>query len=218
MWSELLADCPRVHAAAGDTLDIPAGTKLLFLESGLVASTCMPRQRRFIASIATDGDVLPPPSDGIVLEALRPSAVRLVDAEMCAVLLGKPEAVDEIVDGLLAAVLEREESLSHFGEAVHRDRVLSKLVQLARKFGRVTPDGVRLDLPLTHQLLADTVAAARETVSIALGELQRIGAVERVGRAYVLKRSPHEIGEPRSTSATSGSSHNFTDPDHITNI
>jgi hypothetical protein len=55
-------------------------------------------------------------------------------------------------------------------------------------------------------------------VSIALGELQRIGAVERVGRAYVLKRSPHELGEPRSTNATSGSSHNLTDRGHITNI
>ena len=189
MWSELLAGCPRVRLAAGDTLDVPAGTKLLILESGLVVSTYMPRRRRFVAAIAGEGDVLPPPSDGIVLEALRPSLVRFVDAEMCATLLCDPAAGDEIVDGLLAAVLEREESLSHFGEIVHRDRVLSKLVQLARKFGRVTPEGVRLDLPLTHQLLADSVAAARETVSIALGELQRIGAVERIGRVYVLKRS-----------------------------
>ena len=193
MWSELLAECPRVHVAAGDTFEAPVGTKLLILESGLVVSTYMPRRRRFIASIAGEGDVLPPPSDGIVLEALRPSVVRFVDAEMCATLLCDPAAGDEIVDGLLAAVLEREESLSHFGETVHRDRVLSKLVQLARKFGRVTPEGVRLDLPLTHQLLADSVAAARETVSIALGELQRVGAVERNGRVYVLKRSPREI-------------------------
>jgi hypothetical protein len=34
---------------------------------------------------------------------------------------------------------------------------LAKLLQLGRKFGRVRPEGIRLDLPLTYQLLADAV-------------------------------------------------------------
>jgi CRP-like cAMP-binding protein len=57
----------------------------------------------------------------------------------------------------------------------------------------VTPEGIRLDLPLTHQLLADVVGSARETVSLTLRQLQRAGVVERVGRTYVLKLPPREL-------------------------
>jgi CRP-like cAMP-binding protein len=59
----------------------------------------------------------------------------------------------------------------------------------------VTPDGIRLDLPLTHQLLADAVGAARETVSLTVRQLQRAGVVERAGRTYVLKLPPRELAE-----------------------
>jgi CRP/FNR family transcriptional regulator, cyclic AMP receptor protein len=72
--------------------------------------------------------------------------------------------------------------------------VLAKLVQLARKFGRVTPDGIRLDIPLTHQLLADAVGAARETVTVALRDLRQNGMVERTGRTYLLKLPPQDLG------------------------
>jgi CRP-like cAMP-binding protein len=70
---------------------------------------------------------------------------------------------------------------------------LAKLLQLGRKFGRVRPEGIRLDLPLTYQLLADAVGAARETVSLPLRQLQRAGIVERVGRTYALKLPPREL-------------------------
>jgi CRP-like cAMP-binding protein len=58
----------------------------------------------------------------------------------------------------------------------------------------VAPDGIRLDLPLTHQLLADAVGAARETVTVALRDLRQKGIVERKGRTYILKLPPRELG------------------------
>jgi CRP/FNR family transcriptional regulator len=50
-----------------------------------------------------------------------------------------------------------------------------KISQLAERFGRATPQGLRLDLRLTHQQLADMVGAVRESVTIAMGRLAASG-------------------------------------------
>jgi CRP/FNR family transcriptional regulator, cyclic AMP receptor protein len=194
MRSDLLSRCPVIVPSAGDPVGVPPGTSLLLIASGLVASTLRLPHRRVVTFFAGEGDLLPRPAAGTTLEALCPSRVIVVDVQTRRALLADPEAAGAIIDGLAAAVLEREESLSQLAEVVHRDRVLAKLVQLARKFGRVTPDGVRLEIPLTHQLLADAVGAARETVSVALRDLQRNGTVERRGRRYVLKVPPGDLG------------------------
>lgn len=49
----------------------------------------------------------------------------------------------------------------------------------ADRWGRVTPDGVLLDLPLSHELLAQIVASQRPSVTTALSELKQRGRVER---------------------------------------
>jgi CRP/FNR family transcriptional regulator len=193
MGSDLLSYCPVIAARAGELVRVPADASLLLVASGVVASTLRLPHRRFVTFFSGEGDLLPRPGDRITLEALRPSRLIAVDVETRKALLGDPEAAEDLVNGLAAAVVEREESLSQLAEVVHRDRVLAKLVQLARKFGRVTPEGIRLEMPLTHQLLADAVGAARETVSLALRDLQRSGTVERRGRTYVLKLPPRDL-------------------------
>ncbi|HSP74458.1 MAG TPA: helix-turn-helix domain-containing protein, partial [Gaiellaceae bacterium] len=67
------------------------------------------------------------------------------------------------------------------------------LLQLARDHGRVAARGIRLDLPLTHELLADMIGSSRETVTMALAELQREGFVSRSGRFYRLDVAPDEL-------------------------
>ena len=68
------------------------------------------------------------------------------------------------------------------------------LWSLAGRWGRVTPDGVRIDLPLTHQLIADLAGAARPPVTTALGELERAGHLlrEDTGRWVLRGPVPHE--------------------------
>ena len=75
----------------------------------------------------------------------------------------------------------------------HVDRVRAKLVQLACDHGRVGRDGVRLDIPLTHELLGEMVGSARETVTRALDELQAEGFVVRRGRSYRILVDPSEL-------------------------
>jgi CRP/FNR family transcriptional regulator, cyclic AMP receptor protein len=59
------------------------------------------------------------------------------------------------------------------------DRLLLTLWHLAERWGRVGPEGIILPLPLSHQRLADLVGAHRPSVTTAMGELTRSGAVSR---------------------------------------
>jgi CRP/FNR family cyclic AMP-dependent transcriptional regulator len=59
------------------------------------------------------------------------------------------------------------------------DRLSLLFWHLADRWGRVTPDGVLLELPLTHELLAELVGAQRPTVTSALTQLSRRNALLR---------------------------------------
>ena len=77
-----------------------------------------------------------------------------------------------------------------------------KLLQLARNYGRVALDGVRIDFPLSHALLADMVGSSRETVTRSLDELQRDGFVARRGHNHRLLASPDCVALATSLSRT----------------
>ena len=59
------------------------------------------------------------------------------------------------------------------------DRLAVVLWHLADRWGRVTPEGVRLQLPLTHELLGELIGAQRATVTTALTQLSESGSVVR---------------------------------------
>jgi len=65
-------------------------------------------------------------------------------------------------------------------------RVLSVLWLLAERWGRVTPDGIALALPLTHAELGRLVGAQRSTVTLALRQLQAAGRVTGGSGRWVL--------------------------------
>jgi CRP/FNR family transcriptional regulator, cyclic AMP receptor protein len=101
----------------------------------------------------------------------------------------------EIHGGLIQRLIIRSRRLSLQAaiNAVSRveERLELTLWELAYRFGRVTPDGVLLDLPITHSQLAEILAAQRPSVSTAVGRLQSHGAVVRLDRHHWLLR-----GEP----------------------
>jgi CRP/FNR family cyclic AMP-dependent transcriptional regulator len=66
--------------------------------------------------------------------------------------------------------------------------------ELADRHGRVHPDGVHIDLPLTHEVLSHLVAARRPSVSGALTKLAAQGRLRRDAGAWVLPGDPPASG------------------------
>ena len=78
-------------------------------------------------------------------------------------------------------------------------RVLLLLWHLADRWGRVGADGVRLDLDLTHELIARMIGASREMVSRVVKDLHDKGVIRAEKRKiYVLDR--HSMGGRRASS------------------
>jgi hypothetical protein len=63
------------------------------------------------------------------------------------------------------------------------DRLLSVLWHFADRWGTVTPEGVRLDMRLTHELLAAVTGARRPSVTTALRRLAEAGCVRSLPRS-----------------------------------
>jgi hypothetical protein len=89
------------------------------------------------------------------LEALTPSRITIVSGQSLRVLLGRPSVAEAILDAFVEALRERQATIRNCAYVRHSERVLEKLLQLARAYGRAVPGGVRIDFPLTDQLLAD---------------------------------------------------------------
>jgi CRP/FNR family cyclic AMP-dependent transcriptional regulator len=72
-------------------------------------------------------------------------------------------------------------------------RLTLLLWHLASRWGRVEPGGIRLPLPLTHQLLGRLIGAERPSVSHALARLSRAGAVTGHGDEWHLYGKIEEL-------------------------
>lgn len=204
-----LPDDQRARAAAAlhgcTTLAIPAGSSraaarvpesaVLVVEEGVVMVTSVRpgAGRRMIITVAAPGAVLVPLSEDERLESLVDSWLTAVSPDAYAALLALPAAAAALVEALTEELRERQESLGHFSSVRHVERVRGKLVQLARNHGKVVSGGIRVDLPLTHELLGEMVGSARETVTWAFAQLAQEGFVSREGRSYRLSVAPEVL-------------------------
>jgi CRP/FNR family cyclic AMP-dependent transcriptional regulator len=100
----------------------------------------------------------------------------------------------ELATGLLARAIQRSRNLVVNIAIVHQARVDVRLHMLlwhlAARWGRVRSDGTVLPLRLTHNVLADLVAARRPTVTSALSDLARRGIVRFTGDTWLLSGDP----------------------------
>jgi CRP/FNR family cyclic AMP-dependent transcriptional regulator len=192
----VLDACPTLEASAGsvvDAADVPSAD-VLVVEEGVAAIVAdAASARRIVLAVAGPGAVLVPPSSGSRLAALTDARVTAVSRDAFDALLRDPAAAAAVAAALADAVCDREESLSGLARFPHVERVRAKLLQLARAHGKVTDAGVVIDLPLTHDLLADMVGSARETVTWALRQLTEEGFVARAGRFFRLSVPPGEL-------------------------
>lgn len=67
------------------------------------------------------------------------------------------------------------------------ERLAARLVLMADRFGIDSGQGILLNVPVTHQDIADSISATRETVSRELERLIRLGVVEFRNRLIIIK-------------------------------
>jgi CRP-like cAMP-binding protein len=63
----------------------------------------------------------------------------------------------------------------------NRDRLTHLILELAEQYGEPDSEGIRLRIQLSHQDLANVIGSTRETVTVALGEMQSEGLL-KIGR------------------------------------
>jgi hypothetical protein len=203
---ELVADCSRLELPQGTTCRRAefANAVLLVVEEGLLIlrATIPGTTRRTVTCHAATGAVVIPPADDEVLYALSDTTVRYISMTDRDRLLQDPDVAAALLEGLGDTLRQKHASIANMGLLSHADRVRVKLIELARDHGRVGKEGIRLDFPLTHDLLGEMTGSARETVTRAVDELQREGFIERHGRTYSLHLSPEELAVTGITAAT----------------
>ena len=176
------------------------GLGLLVVEGTLVRRVGM--AGRHGAELLSAGDLLQPAEhDGeaatVPFEAtwriLSPARLAVLDLAWMARMAPFPEVLAEIT----RRVMRRSRRLASLQAIAQHHRLEDRLRllfwDLADRYGRVRPDGVRLELALTHDLIAQLVGAHRPSVSAALARLEQAGHIRREGRRWVLLGSPLEL-------------------------
>ena len=181
-----------------------AGFGLLVLE-GLIARRV--RLERFeCTEMLGQGDLLRPWAfesvggesiqSGVCWNVIEPVRMAVLDRRFALATAAWPELTAELMDRIIARTRWLAFQLA-VSNLVRVDvRVLVTLWHYADRWGRVTPSGVMLRMPLTHSMLANIVGSRRPSVTTALGRLEQRGAIERLtdGRWLLHGEPPTEFG------------------------
>jgi hypothetical protein len=173
------------------------GAGLLVL-SGLLVRR-VGAEGRYGAELLGPGDLLRPwEHDGEDVTLPFDTGFRVIERLHLAVLDPKATArmapYPEVMAALVGRAMQRARHLAIYMAIVHYPRIDRRLLlllwHLADRWGRVTPDGIRIPLRLTHTLLADLVASRRPSVTTALAQLEHEGHLVRDDNTIIL------LGEP----------------------
>jgi hypothetical protein len=188
------AEIRRLPAGSSSGVEAFSGVAFLVVETGFVVIRRMATKRRgVVVCHAGSGALLSVPEPGEALVALADARVTLVSEATFDKLLAQPRVAILLSDAMRSELRQKRDSIANFASVRPVDRVERKLLQLAREHGRVVPGGIRLDFPITHELLGEMVGSARETVSRAIERLERGGFVVREGRSYRLQIEPETL-------------------------
>ena len=192
-----VGELDAVVVPGGEEFDIAASAAVCgVVGSGRLALVFIAEveDRERTIGMLEEGDVIVRPTDGwaavgprVRCFAIEDALMHLVDRERLDAWMHDPDLAANVVRVLSAQIADRELAVAIALEPRVERRLLLKLRQLAERWGRVTPDGIRLDLRLTHQELANMVGAVRESVTIALGRLASAGEIEVRNRTLLIR-------------------------------
>jgi CRP-like cAMP-binding protein len=190
-----LAPQAELHSGAVRTISSFPDAQFVVVEEGFVVlrGTDPASGRGVVMCHGGPGTFLPfiDPEHGIM--ALVDSHLTVITSDVYEGLLELPGASRVLLRGIEATLRQKQRTILALASSHHVDRLRQKLLQLARDHGRVTRDGVVLQLPITHDLLGEMIGSARETVTRAVDALEQDGFLRRQDRSYVLRVSPDAL-------------------------
>jgi CRP-like cAMP-binding protein len=101
-------------------------------------------------------------------------------------LLQRPEVASRLLAALARRLRRTNEAMADLVFSDVPGRVAKALLDLAKRFGVETEDGLRVTHDLTQEELAQLVGASRETVNKALADFAARGFLRLEGRAVVI--------------------------------
>ena len=189
---------PGIWETADDADHARDGLGLLVVEGTLVRRVGMAGRQG--AELLSVGDLLQParhdgeeatlPFDA-TWRVLTPLRLAVLDLAWMARMAPYPEVMAEIASRIMLRSRRLASLLAIAQQHRLDDRLQLLFWQLADRYGRVGPDGVRLELDLTHELIGHLVGAHRPSVSVALARLQGAGVLRlEAGRWVLLGPAP----------------------------
>jgi global nitrogen regulator NtcA len=92
-------------------------------------------------------------------------------------LTDNPELAMIMLRGLSSRILQTEMMIETLAHRDMGSRLVSFLLILCRDFGIPNPDGITVDLKLSHQAIAEAIGSTRVTVTRLLGDLRQDGMI-----------------------------------------
>jgi CRP/FNR family cyclic AMP-dependent transcriptional regulator len=198
--AEAIVQVDALEPGVWDESELPetgGGYGLLILDGILARRVALGRVH--CTELLGQGDLLRPwtfgtasssVSSDVRWDVVRPVRIAELDRRFALVVSPWPEVAASLMD----RILQRTRWLAFQLAVCHVVRVDTRLLLMfwhfADRWGRMTRDGARVSLPVTHSVMASVVGARRPSVTTALGRLQDEGLIERLPDGAWLLHGP----------------------------
>lgn len=161
--------------------EVPSG--VFFIESGLVKAYDITKYgEENLLIIRREGEMFPliwaitGQERQVIYEAIAPTAVWEITREsFLDHVKANPYSFAPLLDMTLEMYRIHSERILNLEYRSVRERLISFLLTMSNRFGKKTPEGLLINVPLRHQDIASSINASRETTTRELTALERKG-------------------------------------------
>jgi CRP/FNR family transcriptional regulator len=159
--------------------EIPSG--VFYIETGLVKAYDITKYgEENLLIIRRDGEIFPliwaitGQERQVIYEAIGPTAVWEINrARFLEHITAHTDSLAPLLEMTLEMYRIHSERILNLEYRSVRERLISFLLTMSHRFGKKTPEGLLINVPLRHQDIASSINASRETTTRELTALER---------------------------------------------
>lgn len=128
----------------------------------------------------------------VFFEALGPASLRRVSREEFLKFTSTQSGSRAVIDNLINLFSAYAARIDNLEFNYSTDRVAYLLLLLMKRLGEPTKQGIVLNAPINHKIIADSISLARETTSRVMSRLEQKGIISNSGRKIIILK-PEEL-------------------------